>query len=221
MHNPETSALIIVDLQVDFCPGGTLAVNGGDEIVSGINSLISDRAILFKKIILTADWHPKGHISFSSSHNLEPYTSVEIDGRNVTLWPDHCVEGSMGSGFNSDLQAEKADLIIRKGRNAGMDSYSAFYENDRKTPTGLEGYLENHGIRTVYLCGLALDWCVYFSALDSIQHSFDTYVIMDLTRAVDLPAGYAFEKEGEMKKAGINLIESSFFKELQNGKERG
>ena len=212
MHNSETSALVIVDLQVDFCPGGSLAVNGGDEIVSGINRLISAQTVLFKKIILTADWHPKGHISFSSSHNLQPYTSVEIDGRDVTFWPDHCVEGSSGAGFHSDLQVEKADLIIRKGRNTGMDSYSAFYENDRKTPTGLEGYLENHGIRTVYLCGLALDWCVYFSALDSRQHSFDTYVILDLTRAVDLPAGYAFEKEKEMKKAGISFIESSFFK---------
>ena len=212
MYNPETSALIVVDLQVDFCPGGALAVNGGDEIVSGVNRLISDRTVLFKKIILTADWHPKGHISFSSSHNLEPYTSVSVEGRDVTLWPDHCVEGSDGAGFHSDLQVEKVDLIIRKGRNAGMDSYSAFYGNDRKTPTGLEGYLENHGIRTVYLCGLAFDWCVYFSALDSIQHGFDTYVIMDLTRAVNLPAGYALEKEKEMKKAGISLLESSFFK---------
>lgn len=189
-------------------------MNGGDEIVSGINRLISDRAVLFKKIILTADWHPKGHISFSSSHNLEPYTSVEIDGRNVTLWPDHCVEGSGGAGFYPDLQVEKADLLIRKGRNIGVDSYSAFYENDRKTPTGLVGYLKDHGIRTVYLCGLAFDWCVYFSALDSIQHSFDTYVIMDLTRAVDLPAGYALEKEKEMQKADISLIKSSYLKEM-------
>ena len=214
MHNSGTSALIIVDLQVDFCPGGTLAVNGGDEIVSGINSLISDRAVLFNKIILTADWHPKGHVSFSSSHNLEPYASVEINGRKVTLWPDHCVEGSSGAGFHPDLQVEKADLLIRKGRNAGMDSYSAFYENDRKTPTGLAGYLENNGIQTVYLCGLAFDWCVYFSAMDSIKHGFNPIVISDLTRAVDLPVGYALEKEKEMQKAGISLIELSYFKEM-------
>jgi len=214
MHNSETSALIIVDLQVDFCPGGALAVNGGDEIVSDINSLMSNRAVLFKKIILTADRHPKGHISFSSSHNLEPYTLVEIDGRNVTLWPDHCVEGSSGAGFHPDLKVEKADLLIRKGRNAGMDSYSAFYENDRKTPTGLAGYLENNGIQTVYLCGLAFDWCVYFSAMDSLQHGFNTIVISDLTRAVDLPAGYALEKEKEMQKAGISLIKSSYLKEM-------
>ena len=214
MKNLENSALIVVDLQVDFCPGGALAVNGGDEIVSGINRLISDKAVLFKKIILTADWHPKGHISFSSSHNLEPYTSMEVDGSSATLWPDHCVEGTKGSCFHTDLQEEKADLIIRKGRNKEMDSYSAFFENDKKTPTGLAGYLKNHGIDTVYLCGLAFDWCVYFSAMDSLKHDFKTYVILDLTKAIDLPSGFALEKEKEMEKAGIHIIESSFLREI-------
>ncbi len=212
MYNSEKSALIVVDLQVDFCQGGALAVNGGDEIVSGINYLISNSTVLFKKIILTADWHPKGHISFSSSHNLEPYTSIEVDGSSATLWPDHCVEGTKGSCFHTDLQEEKADLILRKGRDVNIDSYSAFYENDRITPTGLAGYLENHGIRKIYLCGLALDWCVYFSAMDSKNHGFDTSVIVDLTRVVDLPAGYALEKKKEMEQAGIDLIESSSLK---------
>ena len=212
----ESNALIIVDLQVDFCPGGTFAVNGGDEIINGINGLITVRKDFFKKIILTADWHPKGHISFASSHNLEPNSSIEVDGSNLALWPEHCVEGTSGSLFHQDLDDSKADLIIRKGRSVNMDSYSAFYENDRKPPTGLAGYLENHGIKNVYLCGLALDWCVFFSAMDSIKQGLKTSVIMDLTRAVDLPAGFALEREGDMKKAGISLIESSFFKEKKN-----
>ena len=214
MYDSENSALVIVDLQVDFCPGGALVVNGGDEIVSGINSLIFDRAVLFKKIVLTADWHPEGHISFASSHKLGPYTQADINGESVTLWPDHCVEGSKGANFHSDLHVEKADLIIRKGRNVNLDSYSAFWENDKKTPTGLAGYLNNHGIKSVYLCGLALDWCVYFSAMDSLAHGFDTSVMMDLTRAVNLPAGYSLEKENEMQNAGVILLESSFFREM-------
>jgi len=211
----ETNALIVIDLQVDFCPEGSLAVNGGDEIVEGINNLI-DRSDfrqkkLFQKIVLTADWHPLLHLSFSSSHNLEPFSNKEIQGQKVTLWPDHCIEGTKGAFFHNNLKVEKSDLIIRKGRNKEMDSYSAFFENDRKTPTGLNGYLKDHGIKKVYLCGLAFDWCVYFSAVDSVKNGFETYVIMDLTRSIDLPAGYAQEIENEMKQAGIKLIDSSYF----------
>lgn len=219
MKNIKYSALVIIDLQVDFCPGGALAVNGGDEIVEGINNLM-DRSDfrqkeLFQKIVLTSDWHPLLHVSFSSVHNLEPFSNKEIQGQNVTLWPDHCIEGSKGASFHSDLKVEKSDLILRKGRDKEMDSYSAFFENDRKTPTGLNGYLKDHGIKKVYLCGLAFDWCVYFSAMDSLKLGFETYVIKDLTRSIDLPAGYALEKEIEMKQAGISIINSSFFeKEL-------
>jgi len=215
MNSSENGALIIVDLQVDFCPGGALAVNGGDEIVEGINNLI-DRSDfrekeLFRKIVLTADWHPLLHISFSSAHNLNPFSNKEIQGQKVTLWPDHCIEGTTGASFHNNLKVEKSDLIIRKGRKKEMDSYSAFFENDRKTPTGLKGYLIDHGITNVYLCGLAFDWCVYFSAVDSIKNGFETYVIMDLTRSIDLPAGYAQEIENKMKQAGIKLIDSSYF----------
>ena len=211
MNTLESSALIIVDLQVDFCPGGSLAVNGGHEIVSGINDLISKRSVLFKKIILTADWHPVNHISFASTHNLEPFARKVVGGDIVTLWPDHCVEGLKGSEFHPDLQVEKSDLIIRKGRKSNLDSYSAFFENDRVTPTGLRGYLTDHSIQKVYLSGLAFDWCVYFSAMDSTKLGFETYVIKDLTRSIDLPAGYALEKEIEMKRAGVKIIDSSYF----------
>ncbi len=222
MYYSESSALIIVDLQKDFCPGGALAVKGGDEIVSGINRLMDKRTFcsdslggqsgLFRKIVLTADWHPAGHISFASAHNLDPYSEKETNGETINLWPDHCIAETSGAEFHSDLKTTDADLILRKGRNIMMDSYSAFFENDRKTPTGLAGYLRDHGLKKVYICGLAMDWCVYFSAIDSVAQGFETYVIKDLTRAVDLPSGYALEKEKEMKKAGISLIESSFFK---------
>lgn len=224
MYYSESSALIIVDLQNDFCPGGALAVKGGDEIVSGINRLIGKRTFcsdslggqsgLFSKIVLTADWHPEGHISFASIHNMDSYSEKAANGETINLWPDHCIAETSGAEFHHDLKSADADLILRKGRNIMMDSYSAFFENDRKTPTGLAGYLKDHKIKKVHICGLTLDWCVYFSALDSIQHGFDTYVILDLTRAVDLPAGYALEKGKEMKEAGITLIESSFFKEM-------
>ena len=217
MNNSKSSAFVVVDLQVDFCPGGALAVSGGDEIVIGINSLVSEGAVFFDKIVFTADWHPEGHISFASSHNLEAFSRKVVDSNIVTLWPDHCVEGSEGSCFHSTLKTEKADLIIRKGRNIKLDSYSSFFENDGKTPTGLKGYLTDHGIEKVYFAGLAFDWCVYFSAMDSVRHGFETYVIIDMTRSIDLPAGYALEKENEMKQAGINIIDSSFFKGVPNG----
>ena len=213
MEYSNRNALVVVDFQVDFCPGGSLPVSGGNEIIGGINNLLdtsdSGQGQLFQKIILTADWHPESHISFASFHNLDPFSTKNISGTNSTLWPDHCVEGTSGSAFYSDLKVEKSDLIIRKGRNKMLDSYSAFFENDRKTPTGLKGYLTDHNIKNVYLCGLALDWCVYFSAMDSLKLGFETYVIMDLTRSIDSPAGYALEKEFEMKQAGIKIIDSS------------
>lgn len=217
MNNFKTGALVIVDLQVDFCPGGSLSVIGGDEIITGINNLLDKpdsgfgKRSMFQKVVLTADWHPPSHISFASAHNLDPYSVKAVHGSDVTLWPDHCVEGTTGADFYPGLKVEKADLIIRKGRNTALDSYSAFYENDRKTPTGLKGYLNDHGIHKVYLCGLAFDWCVYFSAMDSIKNGFETFVIIDLTRSIDLPEGYALEKENEMKQAGINIINSAFF----------
>ncbi len=209
MNYIKTSALLVVDLQFDFCPGGALPVVGGDEVISGINNLMD--TFDFKKIILTSDWHPFSHISFASTHKLDPFSTKQIMDSNVTLWPDHCVEGTTGAAFHGDLNENRADLIIRKGRDKMLDSYSAFFENDRKTPTGLKGYLTDHSVKKVFICGLAFDWCVYFSAMDSVEHGFETYVIMDLSRSIDLPSGYALEKEIEMKQAGINIIKSSYF----------
>ena len=204
----EKSSLIVIDLQVDFCPAGTLAVNGGNEIVDPVNNLISEYGYQFNKIVFTADWHPSGHISFASSHKK---TIIDNREQSVSLWPDHCVEGTQGAKFYPGLKSEKADLIIRKGRNPKVDSYSAFYENDRETPTGLTGYLKEHGIENVYLCGLAFDWCVFFSAVDSIRLGFETYIIKDLTRAIDLPPGFAFEKEQEIIEMGGKIINSKYF----------
>jgi len=212
MKNLEKSALVVIDIQVDFCPGGSLAVNGGNEIVDPLNNLLLEYGQQFEKIVFTLDWHPAGHISFASFHKKELYTVIKNGKQSITLWPDHCIEGTAGAEFYPGLKSEKADLLIRKGRNPKIDSYSAFYENNRETPTGLTGYLREHGIRKIYLCGLALDWCVYFSAMDSKKHGFDTSVIIDLTRAVDLPAGYALEKEKDMEQAGIKLIKLSSLK---------
>jgi nicotinamidase/pyrazinamidase len=211
MKKFDIGALLVVDVQVDFCPRGALAVRGGDEIVKGINKLICSDDQKFKKIIFTADWHPSSHISFASFHNMQPFTMKIIEGLNCTLWPDHCVEGSSGASFHPDLDSYKSDLILRKGRDSLLDSYSAFFENDRKTSTGLEGYLKNHNINKVFICGLALDWCVYFSAMDSINLGFDTYIVLDITRGIDLPEGYVEKKKEEMEKAGIKIIDSSYF----------
>ncbi len=210
MKNLEKSALVVIDIQVDFCPGGSLAVNGGDEIVDPINNLLLEHGKKFKKIVFTSDWHPPEHISFASFHKKELYSVIKNGKQSVTLWPDHCIEGTAGAEFYPGLKSEKADLLIRKGRNPEMDSYSAFYENDRETPTGLTGYLKEHEIENVFLCGLAFDWCVFFSAVDSLKKGFNTYVIKDLTRAIDLPPGYAFEREQEILKLGGKIIDSRY-----------
>jgi len=210
MKNLEKSALVVIDIQVDFCPGGSLAVSGGNEIVDPINTLLLEHGKKFKKIVFTSDWHPPEHISFASFHKKELYSVIKNGKQSVTLWPDHCIEGTAGAEFYPGLKSEKADLLIRKGRNPEMDSYSAFYENDRETPTGLTGYLKEHGIENVFLCGLAFDWCVFFSAVDSLKKGFNTYVIKDLTRAIDLPSGYAFEREQDILKLGGKIIDSRY-----------
>jgi len=212
MKNLEKSALVVIDIQVDFCPGGSLAVNGGNEIVDPLNNLLFEYGHQFEKIVFTSDWHPAGHISFASFHKKDLYTVIKNDNRSITLWPDHCIGGTAGAEFYPGLMSEKADLLIRKGRNPEIDSYSAFYENDRETPTGLTGYLKEHGIENVFLCGLAFDWCVFFSAVDSLKKGFKTYVIKDLTRAIDLPSGYANEKEKQIIQLGGKIIDSIYFK---------
>jgi nicotinamidase/pyrazinamidase len=180
--------LIIVDLQNDFCPGGALAVTDGDAVVSVANSLM-DR---FRHVVLTQDWHPVAHSSFASVHpGKHPFESVEMSYGSQTLWPDHCVEGSPGAAFHADLHTDRADLVIRKGRNPAIDPYSAFYENDRTTPTGLSGYLSARSLTRLFLVGLATDFCVYFSAMDARREGFDVVLIEDGCRAIDLDGSCA------------------------------
>lgn len=180
---PATHALIVVDVQNDFCPGGALAVTGGDEIISGINALMAE----YQVVVLTQDWHPAGHSSFASSHaGAAPYSETTMPYGPQTLWPDHCVQGSAGADFHPALHTAPAALVIRKGMNPAIDSYSAFFENDRVTPTGLEGFLRARGITHVTLAGLATDFCVAFSAIDAARLGFTVTLRSDLSRAIDL-----------------------------------
>lgn len=176
-------ALLVIDIQNDFCPGGALAVAGGDEIVASVNALMAE----FDAVVMTQDWHPSGHSSFASSHpGKGPFESVEMPYGEQTLWPDHCVQGSEGANFHPALNTDRADLIVRKGFRAAIDSYSAFFENDRTTPTGLDGYLRTRGITELVLVGLATDFCVNYSAQDAAKLGYAVTVREDLCRAIDL-----------------------------------
>jgi len=204
-HKATSSALIVIDVQNDFCPGGALAVPGGDEILPLVNRLIGS----FEHVILTQDWHPAGHSSFASCHaGQSPFGSIKMPYGDQTLWPDHCVQGTAGAEFHRDLAWTKAELVIRKGFRKGIDSYSAFYENDRATPTGLAGYLRERGLTRLVLVGLATDFCVAYSALDAARLGFDTTVALDACRAIDLGGSLA-AAEAQMRKAGVNLTESA------------
>jgi len=179
-----TDALLIIDVQNDFCPGGTLAVTNGDAIIPLINAL----AQKFDHIILTQDWHPTAHISFASTHtNKQPFETIETPYGPQTLWPDHCLQHTPGAAFHPALDIPHVELILRKGFRREIDSYSAFLENDHRTPTGLAGYLSERGLQRLFLCGLAYDFCVRFSALDGKALGFETIVIEDATRPVNLP----------------------------------
>ena len=198
---PETDALVVIDTQNDFCPGGALAVPEGDQIVPGINALMADFAV----VILTQDWHPADHSSFASQHpGKAPMEMTEMPYGPQILWPDHCVQGSFGAAFHPDLDTDRADLIIRKGFRRQIDSYSAFFENDHATPTGLEGYLRTRGIERLVMVGLATDFCVNFSAVDGAKLGFDVTLRQDLCRAIDLDGSLAAALEG-MEKAGVTL----------------
>ncbi|MBP2235699.1 nicotinamidase/pyrazinamidase [Sinorhizobium kostiense] len=195
-------ALIVIDMQNDFCPGGALPVEGGDEIVPAINRLIE----LAPHVILTQDWHPAGHSSFASSHpGMAPFETTTMPYGEQTLWPDHCIQGSTGADFHPGLGWRTAELVVRKGFRAEIDSYSAFFENDHKTPTGLAGYLRERGITKVQLCGLATDYCVAFSALDAVAEGFSTSVVLDACRGIDLNGSLA-AMTARMRNAGVNLI---------------
>ncbi len=192
-------ALLVIDIQNDFCPGGALAVTGGDEIVPGVNQLMDD----FATVILTQDWHPAGHSSFASSHKAEPFTTTQMPYGTQVLWPDHCIQGTKGAAFHKDLRVD-GDLIIRKGFNPEIDSYSAFFENDHTTPTGLEGYLRTRGIDRLTMVGLATDFCVNFSAVDAAKLGFAVTVRTDLCRAIDMDGSLAAAMDG-MKQAGVEV----------------
>ncbi len=198
---PADEALIVIDVQNDFCPGGALAVPGGDEIVPGINALMAE----FQAVVLTQDWHPAGHSSFASEHaGQDPYSVVEFPYGPQVLWPDHCIQGSGGADFHADLTVTRADLIIRKGFRPEIDSYSAFFENDHKTPTGLEGYLRSRGLSKLTLVGLATDFCVNFSAVDAANLGFEVEMRGNLARAIDLDGSLDVALEG-MRSAGVTL----------------
>ncbi len=199
------TALIVVDVQNDFCPGGALAVPGGDQVIAPVNALIAR----FENVVLTQDWHPAGHSSFASSHpGHAPFSTIEMPYGTQTLWPDHCIQGSPGALFHKDLAWTKAQLVVRKGFRQPIDSYSAFFENDRSTPTGLAGYLKERGLGKVVLAGLATDFCVGFSALDAVRQGFAASLVMDASRAIDLNGSLA-AAEKEMRAAGVALIETS------------
>ena len=196
-----SSALIIIDMQNDFCNGGALAVKDGEKLVEPIN----DAQGKFDTIILTQDWHPKEHSSFASNNSAEVYSNIEMDYGPQVLWPDHCIQGSIGANFHKNLNINKSNLILRKGCNPKIDSYSAFFENDKTTATGLEGYLVKKEIKRLYLCGLAFDYCVFYSALDGINLGFDVYVFQDLTKAINLNNSERLARKTMIEK-GIKLI---------------
>ncbi|OHV73314.1 bifunctional nicotinamidase/pyrazinamidase [Ensifer sp. LCM 4579] len=195
-------ALIVIDMQNDFCPGGALAVEGGDEIVPVVNRLTEQA----RHVILTQDWHPPGHSSFASSHpGKAPFETITMPYGEQTLWPDHCVQGSAGADFHPGLRWTSAELVVRKGFRTEVDSYSAFFENDHKTPTGLAGYLRERGITKLRLCGLATDYCVAFSALDAVAQGFSASVVLDACRGIDLNGSLAAMME-RMRQAGVQIV---------------
>ncbi len=188
----EKDALLVVDMQNDFCPGGALAIAHADAVIPRINSLAS----AFRHVILTQDWHPPGHVSFASSHaGRRPFDIVQLPYGEQELWPDHCVQGTPGAAFHKDLSVPHAELILRKGSDQQIDSYSVFFENDGKTPTGLAGYLRERGLTRVFIAGLALDFCVRFSAEDATRLGFKAVIVEDACRAIDSHGSLAAARE--------------------------
>ncbi len=196
------SALVVIDVQNDFCPGGALAVADGDAVVPIVNRVAPEFAVR----VFTQDWHPEGHSSFAASHpGAEPFSSIDMPYGPQVLWPVHCVQGTSGAAFHPDLKTDTADLVIRKGFRPEIDSYSAFFENDHRTATGLAGYLRDRGVRQVVLAGLATDFCVSWSAIDAMARGFEVTVIEDACRAIDLD-GSLDKALREMRGGGIRLV---------------
>lgn len=195
-------ALIVIDMQNDFCPGGALAVTGGDQIVADINAKMSGASA----VILTQDWHPAQHSSFASQHaGRAPLEVIDMPYGPQVLWPDHCVQGTRGAEFHPELNTDRADLIIRKGFRHEIDSYSAFFENDQRTPTGLEGYLRSRGLTELEFVGLATDFCVAWSAIDAAKLGFSVRVLTGLCRGIDHDGSMAQARDA-MRAAGVTLV---------------
>jgi nicotinamidase-related amidase len=201
MKQSDREVVLIVDVQNDFCPGGALAVPGGDEIVPVVNKLAAG----FSHVILTQDWHPAGHTSFASSHpGKKPFDTIEVSYGQQTLWPDHCVQGTQGAAFHPRLDVPHAELVLRKGYRRAIDSYSAFRENDRRTPTGLAGYLRERGLEHIILCGLATDFCVLFSAIDAREAGFEVSIVTSACRGIDVDGSIARAMRS-MSEAGVTV----------------
>ena len=201
MKRGDQEVLIIVDVQNDFCPGGALAVPSGDEIIPAVNRLAAE----FRHVVLTQDWHPRGHSSFASSHpGKQPFEAIEVAYGQQILWPDHCVQGTQGAALHPALEVPHAELVLRKGFRSAIDSYSAFFENDHRTPTGLAGYLRERGLGRLTLCGLATDFCVFYSALDGRKAGFDVDVVTGVCRGIDLD-GSLDRAVAAMREAGVTL----------------
>jgi nicotinamidase/pyrazinamidase len=202
MKRDDRDILVIVDLQMDFCPGGALAVPQGDQIVPLVNRLAAE----FAHVVLTQDWHPRGHSSFASSHSArQPFDTIDLSYGQQILWPDHCVQGTTGAAFHPDLDVPHAELVLRKGFRTAIDSYSAFFENDRRTPTGLVGYLKERRFERVTLCGLATDFCVFYSAIDGRQAGFEVTVVTGACRGINID-GSLSQAMRAMNEAGVTLL---------------
>ena len=205
MRIDEHDVLVVIDVQNDFCCGGALAVPDGDAVIDVIHRV----APLFKHVVLTQDWHPAGHSSFATSHaGMQPFEQIELSYGLQTLWPDHCLQDSNGAQFHSSLHLPQAELILRKGFNPAIDSYSAFFENDRSTPTGLAGYLEERKLTRAFLAGLAYDYCVGYSALDARLLGLPAFIFHDACRAIGLNGSVA-KIEAEFERAGVSVIDSA------------
>jgi nicotinamidase/pyrazinamidase len=198
------ATLLVIDVQNDFCPGGALAVPEGDAVIPVINRMSS----LFGNVVATGDWHPEGHISFASRHGKKPFATMKINGADQKLWPDHCIAGTRGAEFHSGLDLSPFNLILHKGSKRDLDSYSAFFENDRMTPTGLHYYLRGLNREEVYVCGLALDVCVFYTVMDALVLGFTTYFIEDASRGIEDPEGSLEHALREMKKKGALGVRS-------------
>ena len=200
----DADVLVVIDVQNDFCPGGALEVPNGDEVVAPINGLMER----FRHVLLTQDWHPADHVSFASMHEgRDPFEAIEVDYGPQVLWPDHCVQGTFGAEFHAGLKVGSAELVVRKGYRRNIDSYSALFENDHSTPTGLAGYLRDRGFKRLFMAGLATDYCVAYSALDGREQGFEVFVVEDACRGIDLD-GSVNAAWRRMTDAGVKRIDS-------------